>query len=89
MNDNLKITDVSTVKGQMVSIDIKDLPILPLDVKPMPWKPLTDTQKENTACILDEVCALNIPMPKSPAEEEELVNKFLIGMRKLFSKENN
>ena len=26
MNDNLKITDVSTVKGQMVSIDIKDLP---------------------------------------------------------------
>lgn len=89
MNDNLKITDVSTVKGQMVSIDIKDLPILPLDVKPMPWKPLTDTQKENTACILDEVCALNIPMPKSPAEEEELVNKFLTGMRKLFSKENN
>ena len=39
MNDNLKITDVSTVKDQMVSIDIKDLPILPLDVKPMPWKP--------------------------------------------------
>ena len=28
MNDNLKITDVSTVKDQMVSIDIKDLPIL-------------------------------------------------------------
>ena len=32
MNDNLKITDVSTVKGQMVSIDIKDLPILPLEI---------------------------------------------------------
>lgn len=55
----------------------------------MPWKPFTDEQKENTACILDDVCVLNIPKPKTPQEEEELVNKFLTGMRKLFSKENN
>ena len=55
----------------------------------MPWKPFTEEQKENTACILDEVCVLNIPKPKNREEEEELVNKFLDGVRKLFSKENN
>ena len=89
MKDKLTLKDVSTVEGQMVSIDLKDLPELALDVKPMPWKPFTEEQKENTACILDDVCVLNIPKPKNPQEEEELVNKFLEGMRKLFSKENN
>ncbi|MDE5879865.1 MAG: (Fe-S)-binding protein, partial [Desulfovibrio sp.] len=89
MKDKLSLKDVSTVEGQMVSIDLKDLPELALDVKPMPWKPFTEEQKENTACILDDVCVLNIPKPKNPQEEEELVNKFLEGMRKLFSKENN
>ena len=89
MKDNLRLSDVSTAEGQMVSIDPNTLPELTLDVKPMPWKPFTDEQKENTACILDDVCVLNIPKPKTPQEEEELVNKFLDGMRKLFSKENN
>lgn len=89
MKENLHLTDVSTADGQMVSIDPNDLPKLSLDVQPMPWKPFTDEQKENTACILDDVCVLNIPKPKTPQEEEELVNKFLTGMRKLFSKENN
>ncbi len=55
----------------------------------MPWKPVTDEQKAKVACILDEVCVLNIPKPQTPQEEEELVNRFLDGMRKLFSKENN
>ncbi|MDD2967622.1 MAG: (Fe-S)-binding protein [Desulfovibrionaceae bacterium] len=87
---DLKITDVSTVDGQMVSIDIDTLPKLPIiDEKPFPWKPFTEEQKANTACILDDVCVLNIPMPKTHEEEEELVNKFLTGMRKLFKKENN
>ena len=89
MKDNLRLSDVSTVEGQMVSIDTNTLPELTLDVKAMPWKPFTDEQKENTACILDDVCVLNIPKPKNQQEEEELVNKFLNGMRKLFSKENN
>ena len=88
-NDTLQLTDVSTVEGQMVSIDINDVPVLPLDVKAEPWKPFTDEQKENIACILDDVCVLNIPKPKSREEEEELVNKFLAGVRKLFTKENN
>ena len=42
MKDNLQLKDVSTAEGQMVSIDLKDIPRLPLDVEPMPWRPLTD-----------------------------------------------
>ena len=89
MKDNLQLTDVSTAEGQMVSIDLKDIPELPVDMATMPWKPFTEEQKAETACILDDVCVLNIPKPKSKEEEEELVNKFLTGLRKLFSKENN
>ena len=80
MKDKLQLKDVSTAEGQMVSIDLKDIPELPLDVHTMPWKPFTDEQKQNTACILDDVCVLNIPVPKNKEEEEELVNKFLNGM---------
>lgn len=86
MKDNLQLTDVSTAEGQMVSIDLKDIPELPVDMATMPWKPFTEEQKAETACILDDVCVLNIPKPKSKEEEEELVNKFLTGLRKLFSK---
>ena len=90
MKDTLQLTDISTAEGQMVHIDPKDLPEIPgLDLKPMPWRPFTEEQKEKTACILDEVCVLNIPKPANKQEEEELVNKFINGMRKLFSKENN
>ena len=90
MKDTLRLTDISTAEGQMVSIDLKDIPdVEGLDLVKMPWKPVSDDQKAKVACILDEVCVLNIPKPQTPQEEEELVNRFLDGMRKLFSKENN
>lgn len=90
MKDTLRLTDISTAEGQMVSIDLKDIPdVEGLDLVKMPWRPVTDEQKAKVACILDEVCVLNIPKPQTPQEEEELVNRFLDGMRKLFSKENN
>ncbi|MDD6181904.1 MAG: (Fe-S)-binding protein [Desulfovibrionaceae bacterium] len=89
MNKDLKITDVSNVEGQLVSIDINDLPKLPIDEVPFPWKPVTEEQKQKTCCILDEVNVLNIPRPQTPQEEEEMVNKFLTGLRKLFTTENN
>lgn len=90
MKDTLRLTDISKAEGQMVSIDLKDIPDVDgLDLVKMPWRPVSDDQKAKVACILDEVCVLNIPKPQTPQEEEELVNRFLDGMRKLFSKENN
>ncbi len=77
------------MEGQMSTIDVNELPEVPLITKPMPWKPFTDEQKEKFCCILDDVNVLNIPVPKNAQEEEELVNKFLDGMRKLFSTDDN
>ncbi len=90
MNKNLKLTDVSTVEGQLIEYDLNDIPDLPLDVEKHPCAPFSDKMKEDYCCdLLDGVSVLNIPRPKNALEEEELVNKFLSGMRKLFSKENN
>lgn len=38
---------------------------------------------------MDGVSASNLPKPQSPQEEQELVEKFLSGLGKLLSKENN
>jgi Fe-S oxidoreductase len=38
---------------------------------------------------LDDARALNLPTPASPDEERELVARFLSGLEKLFSRENN
>lgn len=53
------------------------------------WTPLSAQAKERYECILDDTCAVSIPRPKSAEEERELVAKFLSGLDKLFSVENN
>jgi Fe-S oxidoreductase len=72
--------------------------IRPEDQKPLPppfdkddpaIRPLSEQAVETYECDLDDTIAASIPKPKSKAEEEELVNKFLSGLRKLFTKENN
>jgi len=72
----------------------------PEDLKPLPepfdypdqapsWKPLPKEAQEKFECFLDGTCAVSIPRPKSPEEEKELVGKFLSGLDKLFTRENN
>ena len=90
MKEPKKLTDISTVEGQMIEYDLNDIPDLPLDVEKLPFKKYSEKELADT-CLdtLDGVSVLNIPRPKTPAEEEELVNKFLSGLRKLFDKEDN
>ena len=90
MKEPKKLTDISTVEGQMIEYDLNDIPDLPLDVAKLPFKKYSEKDLADT-CLdtLDGVSVLNIPRPKTPAEEEELVNKFLSGLRKLFDKEDN
>ena len=40
-------------------------------------------------CGLDDTCAVNIPQPATPEEEQQLIGRFLSGLEKLFQKENN
>jgi Fe-S oxidoreductase len=54
-----------------------------------PWTPLSAQCRANYECGLDDTCAVNIPQPKTPEEEKQLVARFLSGLDKLFDKENN
>lgn len=81
--------DVSDEAGQLASVDMDELIKLPVDFADMPWETLSEETRDKYCCLLDDVLVLNIPKPKTPEEEEELVNKFLEGMRKLFKPEDN
>jgi Fe-S oxidoreductase len=50
--------------------------------------PLTDEAREKYF-VLDDTIAVNLPKPQSKEEEERLVQGFLSGLEKLFSKEDN
>ena len=54
-----------------------------------PLKELTEDQKARYVASLDGILAVAIPKPANAAEEEEFVRKFLSGLRKLLTKENN
>jgi len=70
--------------------DLMPLPA-PLDdpAAEHPWTPLSAQARERYECRLDDTCALSLPCPKTPEEEQALVGKFLSGLEKLFSRENN
>jgi len=86
---DISFDEFSTKDGQLTTVDVPTLKRLPLDYADFPWATITDAQRTETCYLLDESSMLNIPMPKTPAEEEALVNNFLSGMRKLFTPENN
>jgi Fe-S oxidoreductase len=91
MKKNIEINDISKDTPTLTNVSIDDLMPLPGpgDYKGIEWKELSDDLKSEYACILDNSCILQIPNPKTKEDEDELVNKFLSGMRKLFTKENN
>ncbi len=94
MTDKLKLTDMSKPGrkplAHVVNKDLMPLPY-PLETpeKDHAWTALTEKVMGAVECGLDDTCALNIPQPKTKEEEEELVKKFLAGLDKLFTKENN
>jgi Fe-S oxidoreductase len=54
-----------------------------------PWiRPLPERVQKECVC-LDDTVALNIPIPKSPQEEKQLVDSFLSGVQRLFSDSDN
>jgi Fe-S oxidoreductase len=77
----------------LVHLDHADLMRLPAPLEDPAqdhhWAPLSAQARERYECGLDDTCAVNIPQPKTKAEEEELVKKFLAGLDKLFTRENN
>jgi Fe-S oxidoreductase len=88
-----RLRDVSRRHGQLVQLD-------PERFMPLPYpydgpdskfsiKPMTESARENLECDLDGTAAIQMPRPKTRAQEEELVRKFVNGLRKLFSANDN
>lgn len=88
-SQELTFNDLSREEGQLTTVDVNTLRPMPVDYQTYPWKVITDAQKQQYCCLLDDINVLLIPVPQTKAEEEELVNRFLDGVRKLFTPENN
>ena len=90
MKQKIKIEDLSKPSEQLITLEPSDLMPLPAPYdEPQPLKELTADQKKRYEASLDGILAVAIPKPASAKEEEELVQKFLSGLRKLLTKENN
>jgi len=94
VKDNIKLSDMSRQdRKPLTHLENKDLKPLPYPLedpsKDHEWTPLSDQAKAKYECSLDDTCAVNIPQPKNRQEEDELVAKFLSGLDKLFTRENN
>jgi Fe-S oxidoreductase len=89
----MKIEDISKKTDQLITITPDDLMPLPYPYDDPGMEPamgkLTEQQKEKFEATLDGFLAIGIPKPETKEEEEALVQKFLCGLEKLFTKENN
>ena len=94
MSGKVRVKDISKRRDEVLC------PIKPEDLVPLPppyddpedqptWRELSAATKDNVVCNLDGVVAVSIPKPKDTAEEEEYVEKFRAGLKKLLEKNNN
>jgi len=92
MKQPKSVKDISRVDEPLAHIELKDQPPLPFpydnpDNVPE-FAPLSDKAREGNV-VLDDTVALNLPYPKAKEEQQELVDKFLSGFKKLFSEDDN
>ena len=94
MSRSTSLRDLSRPDREpLIHLDSDDLMPLPAPLdnhaQHHPWTPLSNQSVGRYECGLDDTCAVNIPQPKTPEEEKQLVARFLSGLDKLFDKENN
>jgi Fe-S oxidoreductase len=97
MNDRgkkIRLQDISLFRDEpLVTVTADDLMPLPAPFnqgeKKPPYSPLSESQGKNYETCLDGVSALFLPRPKNREEENVLVEKFLRGLEKLLSRNDN
>lgn len=94
MNRHIALREMSRPDREpLLHIDNEDLMPLPAPLdspaKDKPWTPLSDQCTAKYECGLDDTCAVNIPQPATPVEEQKLIGRFLSGLEKLFQQANN
>lgn len=89
----MKLKDIWKKKERLVNLDKRELMPLPPPYDNLDFEPeireLTEEQKKTIDCSLDGITALGFKKPVSQEEADEIVKKFLQGLEKLLSKENN
>lgn len=87
--DRMSVTE----RNPLVHLEAGDLMTLPAPLddpsREHNWTPLSEQARDKYECLLDDTCAVSVPQPKSQEEEARLVEKFLSGLDKLFTRENN
>ncbi len=83
------LRDVCTREGRLVDVEADALIRLPVAFDAVGRESVSDEGRDGCSRILDDVQVLRIPRPATRQEEEELVRRFLDGMRKLFSPDDN
>lgn len=90
MKRKMKVQDLARPANQAVSLDPREFMPLPAPYdEPRPLKELTGEQRERYEASLDGVVGIPITKPANAMEEEDFVRKFLSGLGKLLSKDNN
>jgi Fe-S oxidoreductase len=91
MTKKIKIKDFYKKEDQLTHVELEDLPKLPppYDQDEPEWAKIPDAQKQKVESSLDDTIAINIPKPLNEEEADKLVKKFLDGLNKLLTKENN
>jgi Fe-S oxidoreductase len=93
VNKRIKIEDISKPSSKLSELRKEDFMPLPPPFDKLEDTPdfatLSDKAREQYESSLDDIIAVGIPKPKNKKDEDELVAKFLSGLEKLFSKENN
>jgi len=86
------LQDLCTHCGQLVELDPKVLAPLPppyTDWEETATPPVSDQQRAAVETDLDGVVAVKVKRPETDAERDELVARFLAGVDRLFSREDN
>jgi len=92
-NHRIKVEDFGKESKKLAELNPEDFKPLPAPYDNPenipPFKPYDAKYEELLETTLDDTIAISLPIPKTKEEEQELVRKFLSGMQKLFTKENN
>lgn len=92
MKDRITPADISRGSAGLCRIEPGDLAPLPPpyeDFNEAVLKPLAAEKIKGLETSPDDALAIGIAEPANKQEEEELVRRFLAGLKKLFEKENN
>jgi Fe-S oxidoreductase len=90
MKDPARLSDMSRrSRDPLLHLEPDDLSPLPLQPPPTPARPASPPGPRTSGFALDDTRVLNLPDPQTLDEETALVEQFLSGLEKLFSRENN